>query len=376
MWPVSHRFRSAVQAPHAVVAAAELYTAGRLTARSSELRISDGSIKVDATAATRRSFDGLSLAVPERLLPTLTKRTALDPYGNEIRLSRGIRYPDGSVELVPQGVFRLETCEVVDGPVGRREVTISGFDRSYSISQNGWTTSYVITAGTLVTTAIAAIITNRLPGTEVVNRVVSGEVTATHVLDEDSDPWTDGVQMLALLVGAEVYFDQIGRAVIAPVPDPSPPPVLTLAEGPGCVITKLGRTYDASTAKNRVIMTCENGQGVPLRAVADDTDPASPTFIGGPFGVRVLREKLNAGASQDALSAAARARLLQLCGASEQVDMEIVPNSALDAGDVVAVTRLRAGLDGDLLIPQGFDLPLVYDKAEQIQYRTRRLVPA
>lgn len=373
MWPVSARFAAAVQSSHAVVSSAELYSAGRLVVPASDLRISAGGIKVDATAATRRSFDGLKLSVPDSLLPTLTRRTALDPFGNELALARGVRFSDGSVELVPQGLFRTEVTDIADGPVGSREVTLSGFDRSYVIQQRGFDSIWRISSGTLVTTAIAAIITDRLPGTVVQNRVPSAETTALHLLDEDADPWVDGVQMLALLIGAQVYFDVLGQAVIAPVPDPSQPPVLTLAEGPGCVITALGRKYDASTAKNRIVMTCENGQGTPLRAVADDTDPASPTYIGGPFGIRPLRESMNAGTSQAALDAAARARLLQKCGASEQVSMEIVPNPALDAGDVVRVVRKRAGID-DLLIPQSFDLSLIYADTEKLEYRTRRLV--
>lgn len=376
MWPVSARFLAAVKAPHAVVSAAELFTAGRLVADSSQVRIVSGSVKVDATAATRRSFDSLQLSVPDALLPTLLHRTALDPYGNEITLSRGVRYADGSVELVPQGVFRIESTAVADGPAGSREVTLGGFDRSYSISQNGWDMPYLIGAGTLVTDAIADIIQNRLPGTTVINLVPSAVTTATHLLDESSDPWVDGVQMLALLIGAQAYFDVLGRFVIAPVPDPSPPPVLTLSEGPGCVITELGRTYDASTARNKVILTCENGQGTPLRAVATDTDPASPTYINGPFGVRTLRESMNAAASQAALSTAARARLLQVAGVSEAPTMKIVPNPALDVGDVVQVTRLRSGMDHDLLIPASFELPLTYADVQPITYRTRRVVPA
>lgn len=372
MYPVSARFAAAVvDSAHEAVVSCALYRGPVLAAGPDEVQLLDGTVTVDATADVRRRLSAKVL-VDADMLPTLEKRSAIDPYGNTIKIWRGVRWPDGSSELVPQGVFRVEVTEIDDAPAGKREVTLTGYDLSYYIANNSWTAPYHVAAGTNLITAISNVVADRLPGVSVSVQMSSSETSALQVWTPSNDPWKDAVQGLALPLGAEVFFGLDGECVIRPVPEAVPPAALTLSEGPDCVMTKLTRTYDATTARSAVVATSSSGSSS-LRSVVYDTDPASPTYYLGAFGLRVEVITVNGASSQGALDQAALTKLIALSGASEQLEMEMVPNPAIDASDVHLVQRSSAGLD-DLVVTQTFDLPLIYTGAGKVKYRVRRVV--
>lgn len=372
MYPVSARFAAAVvDSAHEAVCAAALYRGPILAAGPDDVQLVDGTVTVDATADVRRRLEATVL-VDASLIPTLERRTPLDPYGNTMRVWRGVRWPDGSSEMVPQGLFRIEVVEIDDAPAGQRKVTVQGYDLSYYIAGNRWVAPYHVAAGTPLIDAIGAMVRDRLPGTVVSVEMSSAEAAALQVFTSSADPWKDGVQGLAAPLGADVFFGLEGELRIRPVPEAVPPASLTLSEGPDCVMTKLARTYDATSARSAVVASSSSASGRFTSTVYDD-DPLSPTYYLGPFGLRVEPMTVNAASSQAAVDQAARTELIDVSGASEQIEIEMVPNPAVDASDVQLVRRSAAGLNG-LVVVQSFTLPLSYSATQKVKYRVRRVV--
>lgn len=375
MYPVSARWRAAITRSHRVVSRVELRSGDVVVADSSQITVLDGSVKVDQTAAVRRTCD-VSLRVPEDLIPTFTRRTALDPFGHELRLWRGIDYRlagTAGPELVPLGVFRVETTGVTDGPGGDSVVSLSGYDRSDAISRAKYTRPYAIASGTNLAAAVAQIVADRssLPTTPQMDLTAVTETTPLHLLEEGADPWADGVQQLAIAAGAEAYFDVTGTFILRPEPQVVDPAALTLAEGPDCTILELDREY--TPGPNAVIISGETAQTGPVRGEAYDLNPSSPTYWHGTYGQRPVWESHPLAITSGIAARIARTRLLQLSGAGEQVNLTMIPDPALAEGDIVRVRRERSGLD-DLLMFESGTIPLTHDQAMPLVFRDRRVI--
>lgn len=378
MYPVSARWRAAISRSHRVVSRVELRAGDVVVADSSRLRVLSGSVKFDQAAAVRRTCE-VQIQAPEDLVPTFVRRTALDPFGHELRLWRGIDYrlTSGTAgpEYVPLGVFRVEVTAVTDGPAGDSVVTLSGYDRSDAISRSTYERPYAIPSGTNLADAIAAIVADRssLPTTPQMILAAVTETTPLHLLEEGADPWTDGVQQLAIAAGCEAYFDVTGTFVLRPEPQVLEPAAVTLAEGDDCTILELDREY--TPGFNGVIVTGESSFAGPTRGEAFDLNPSSPTYWYGTYGRRPKWETHPLAITSPIAARIARTRLLQESGAGEVVTLRMIPDASLSEGDVVHLRRERSGLD-DLLMLQSGEIPLTHDGAMPVVFRDRRVLDA
>lgn len=377
MFPVSARWRAAISRSHDVVCRVELRSGDVVVADSSQLRVLDGSVKFDQAAAVRRTCE-VTLQCPASLVPTFTRRTVLDPFGNELRISRGIDYGlsgTAGPELVPLGVFRVETTSVTDGPAGDSVVTLAGYDRSDAISRAKFVRPYPIPAGTNLAVAAAAIVTDRSSLPTAPQMILSPvtETTPLHLLEEGADPWADGVEQLAIAAGCEAFYDVSGTWLFRPEPQVLDPAVVTLSEGPGCTILEMDREY--TPGPNGVIITGESSFAGPVRGEAFDLNPSSPTYWYGPYGQRPVWETHPLAITSTIANRIARTRLLQLSGAGEQVTLRMIPDASLQEGDVVHLRRARSGLD-DLLMLQSGDVPLTHANPQPVVFRDRRVLGA
>ncbi len=95
--PARPSWDEAIRASHKIATRATLLSNGAAVA---ELPIVDGSVSLDANAASRARVD-LTLADDGTLdLVPDAPTSLLAPYGNEIKVERGIEYADGTIELV------------------------------------------------------------------------------------------------------------------------------------------------------------------------------------------------------------------------------------------------------------------------------------
>lgn len=91
MHPISDRMAAELRGSHRVAVRAEVLDGGQPVL---ELAVVDGYVSIDGSAAHRRSCD-VTLEDPDGRLVPADGRHPLAPYGNELRLSRGVVYPAG-----------------------------------------------------------------------------------------------------------------------------------------------------------------------------------------------------------------------------------------------------------------------------------------
>jgi hypothetical protein len=142
---------------------------------------------------------------------------------------------------------------------------------------------------------------------------------------------------LAQSVGAEVYAQPDGQFRIRNVPTLTDPASWTVAEGSNGTLVAAGRSVTREGVYNVVVTVVERSNGdAPLRFVAEDSNPASPTYVGGLLGrvPRFLRNPLVTTAGQG--EAAGVALLARSIGATRTRTITCVPNPAAEAGDVIS----------------------------------------
>jgi hypothetical protein len=356
MRTVTPQFLAALTASHRPVFSVDVMAGVSVVV--ADLPISGGSVTVDAGSEVRYTC---TVTVGDiGYLPKLAT-DALAPYGNLLRIKRGIRYTNGAVEWVPVGLF------VIDDASGDRvlgPVTVAGKGLESLMRGNKLTVPYS-TAGEIGhVTAITSLVAAVLPSVAVDSSGVTGDIApARKTWDADSDRWA-ACRELATAIGAEVYFDAEGTLVVRDLP-PAPPaaaPVWTVAAGPGGVLVGDDVALALSGVCNGV--RCQSDGNAtdgtaPVYADAVDTDPTSPTRWGGPIGkrLRIVKSPLYRTVGQ--CESAAAALLPRVLGPNRTIGLSSVPNPALEAGDCIRVVHL----DGtpELHVVQSVTIPLSVD---------------
>lgn len=363
MRPVSEAFKSALTRAHSLATRVDLLIGGTMQMSGLALAESAGSVTLDRTAAVRGRCT-VSLATPD-LIPR-TARDAISPFGAELQVWRGIELSTGP-ELVSLGVFPIQDLET--DPSGG-EMTLNLLDRAQRVIDAGFETTETIPAGTLVTDAIQQLITNGVPGISF-RFVGSTEVTQLLVYDPGSstDRWA-AAQSLAATIGCDLYFDGVGFCILTPVPDPSSGTVANLVDGPEGVVVSLAKKWDRAPAYNAVIGT-SSGTGAPIRATAYDLDPTSPSYYNGPFGRKPISYQAPF-TSQTQAQTAVDAKLRQGLGVTQSLDLTVVPNPALEPGDIVSVRRTLIGVD-EIDVLDSTTIPLDAASAQTCGVRARQV---
>lgn len=327
MYPVSDRFLARLAESHTPGVQVQLFlTDGRVL----DLEPTGGSVTVDRGQAIRRTCS-VTLADPS-LIPR-TPSDQLATYGAQLRIARGVEFGDGSSELVPLGVFRLDS---VDGDVSEGPVTLAGKDRSAIVQDDKFTEPY--TASGTVVGAVTALIQRSIPTADVISLIVDTPI-GSRVFDTESDPWA-GAQEIAAAAGAEVYANADGTFVIATLPDLlTATPVWAIEATEGGVYISANRGMTSSDVFNGVLARGENtAENVaPVSYLATDNDTSSPTYWGGPFGRRPMFYSSSTLTSTLACTQAANLKLAQAKAPNSSGDVSSLPNPALEPGDVIRV---------------------------------------
>jgi hypothetical protein len=259
----------------------------------------------------------------------------------------------GVAEYCPLGVFLLDDVAVTDTAAGAY-VEIAGADLSRRVARNAWDATYTVQPGTNYGTAISAMLLDRMPDVQL-NFASTDQVTPQLQFGQSTsnDPWQD-IQQMALSIGYECYFDARGICVLRHVPDPDiNDSQWEFEDSAHPLITALVRRVSDSNTYNKVIATGEGtGNDVPVQATAIDDDPASPTFYLGPYGTVTYRFTSPLILTVEQAQQAADAMLRQVKGATEAVEIDVVPMPAIEPGDVVTVTRGRSKVEGRFLVDQ------------------------
>lgn len=342
MRPVSEQWDARVRSSHTQRTKVELLVPGSTTP-DRELEIADsGSVELDFNTATRARVSGVTVYDAD-LIPSGDPDDPLAPYGNEVRVWRGLRGSDGAMEWVSLGIFGIDDNAIRDTG-DEFSVTFNGLDRSKRIERASFTETYTVASGTVVEDAIDAIIEDALPATTTM--FATTDVSLPLLVAEPGDDRWAFCRGLAKAAGCDLYFDGDGVLVMQPFPDGSP--VFTVADGEEGVLTRIEKQATREGMANYIVVTGESSEDDPVRAVAYDNVESSPTYYQGKFGiVPYFWTSKYVTAEADAQTAAENilATKRGLVGATS---LGLVPNPALEPGDVISVERLRE--DGTELI--------------------------
>jgi hypothetical protein len=116
-------------------------------------------------------------------------------------------------------------------------------------------------------------------------------------------------------------------------------PVWDVNAGQTGVLLGASEEMTAETTRNRVIVFSEPNDGTaPVYAIAEDTDPSSPTRTNGPFGIRVFRRSSGFLKDITAMTALAKSLLADQLGLLRKISVDTTPAPHLDPFDVVYLT--------------------------------------
>lgn len=364
MYGVTDKFRAAYSYSHLIVATGSIQDGnGNIITPVLQFDLTGrNEVSVDVTSANRRTCS-LAIVDDGTLLPLDAKTSPLTPVANEIVLARGIRFVDGTAELVPQGIFGIQEANEARSPAGPI-VTITGTDRSKRLDVI-LTHHLTFAAGSNFGTIISA-----LADASGVVYTKSYDVTVTtatspKVLFAVGDNIWEKIQDIAASLGCWAYFDVLGNLVVEPVPDPSTAEAEWIyAAGAQAVFDDTTRalTLEDGSAKaysHAIVQSNVHTKTAPLRSDAFDTDPSSPTYYLGPFGDRAIFDDNTSGfiTNQAQCDAAAAALLRRNYGILEKVTFRAMPNPAFSGGDIISLADPETNTAG-VYVAETFNMPL------------------
>lgn len=353
MFPVSEQFKAALRVPHTAVIRVDVWRAGALL--ESDIKVLGGGVSFDGTGGVRST---LNLTTDTDHWNTLT------PAGTELRAYRGIRFIDGSTELVPLGVHVVDTQRMGFDVGGN--LTLTAPDRWATVQRARFLTP-ATTNGNAVTEAIR--LTVAAVAVAATNLTTFAVTTSARVWDRDRDA---AIIELVKSASAELFFDDSGLIVARNIPTLSKASVWTVDAGESGVLLAADRERSRARTYNTVVVTCESIDGLVPWApqIAYDNDPASPTYYLGPFGIVPYFFSSPLLLTAAGALAAARSILARVTGMAANLTLTSAVNPALRPGDTINALLPSRLVEHHLIDQVG--VPLDVDSVQQIGTRSTR----
>jgi hypothetical protein len=330
MRPATTQFLESLRFSHIAAAGCSLYFPAAPTV-AVPVPVEAGSVTIDRTAQNRRVGQvqiPWSLAAGADLGVDLRQLT----LGGYAIVSRGLRYADGSTELIPLGKLRVES---VSWDTLAATASLELADRMSQIRDEPFTTPYAAKGKTaagaavdIVTAVFGASIAYHTPYNP------SGLMGDTIYSGARSDALSD----LEQSYGAETYFDAVGDFVFAAKPSDTDPVVWTVDAGVTGVMVNAAENLDRTGIYNGVLVVGQlAADQPPITSLAMFTDPTSPVRWGGPFGKVALIADSTSATTQAQADSTAQSLLRLRLKQTRSLTLTNAPNPALEAGDTIGV---------------------------------------
>lgn len=373
----SPRFVAAITGSHQVYQYVNVVSP---TGQTVQLHVTAGAVNVDRSAQYKRSSTLTAIDPTGTLVPS-DVNGILTPFGTEVMPYKGVKYPDGTTEVMPLGVFRIAKSTINEDASDNStyrgiSAVLELYDRSRAVARNKFTSTYAVAKGTNIVTAIKGIIGRTFP--EITYDAIDTQLTlpAPQVYSAGSDPWFAALN-LANLVGCDLFFNVFGNVSIVPWPDItlSTVPDWSYVEGPGCAMTDLAKIFSDDPGYNGVILTCATPAHAtaPIQAQAWDMVPSSPTYRYGPYGQVPNNVSNTAITDQATANAYANALLNSYLGQAESLQLTGWANPALEVGNIVRVKRGPMKVDNFYTV-DSFNVPFAHTDAQNVVVRRNRPV--
>lgn len=397
MWPVSSDFLDAVAGSHTAVSAATLGTYSTVE-KVLTPNLVGGSVTVERGRANRRTLTLDLVDVDGSLMPSGSSSSLNPLAGKIIRPYRGVAFPGGTeqanlwdgvqlwdgdqlwdgtditpdtTEMVPLGAFRITSVDPKDDE-GGVQIQVEGVDLSWLLARAVWTSPWAISAGTSVTDAITAIMSDRAGYVTVdvdgLSYTLPPLITGTGSQD-NRDPW-QVIQELGDTAGVDVFFDQTGILTYQSAPTVLANPRLRYGPDDVRVVLAAERKFDADSAYNGVTVIGESvSNESPVKVSVWDQTPGSPTRLDGPYGN--IPEIYQTGTITSTVQArtVAEQRLRHHLGVGVGLDWGMIVNPALDVNDIIQVERPNLNVAGQYVI-DALTIPLSAREPMTVRGRT------
>lgn len=307
-----------------------------------------GSLRATLTSRITRQ---LTLSVPDYLFPWRAT-DLLNPYGQELRAFHGIRYGNSSPDEFP-----IFTGTIVSAtPPKNGEVTIEASDNSFRVAGAGFASPVPSQTATPLVREFERLVRGAYPQAVFGTHSPITNRTPALAYDQDRGSALDG---LAKAANAFWYTLANGAYVLRRVPwsvRPSTAP-LALQDGPGGTLMTAFPNRNANGLYNRVTVVSDRSDGgTPLAAFAEDTDPASPTYVGGPFGPRAAPTvRLTGADNQQQLLTVARTLVQRTRAMADSWQVTCVADASIELGDPLDLSYRSHGA---YQLVAGYSFPL------------------
>jgi uncharacterized protein DUF5047 len=298
---------------------------------------------------TSRVTRNLTLFVDQSLYPA-APGDLLQPYGNRLRVTLGLKFADGS--RYAWVVFTGRIQRPLLTPDGR--VLVPAADRANEVVEAGFVVPENSQVGNTVDAEFIRLVSDALG-----DAVFGASDTFFETVPQLT--WSfdraAAIDEFATSVGAFWYALADGSFVMRRYPwTVAGSPVVTLSDGQDGVILA-SPSRDRSDVYNSITVTGERADGTaPVYALAEDNNPLSPTYVDGPFGRRHRSISLRTPQTQGTAQTAANAWLRRSVALQEAWSWSQPPDASLELGDVVTLNAYdRSGI---IQVVSGFSISL------------------
>ena len=300
------------------------------------LNVVDGAVSQDGSADIRSSCEIVTTGGLE-VFAQLPRGT-LTPYGNELFVESGIELGNGSIEIVSQGYFRIDSVEQSSAPFGTIRVT--AFDRMKGIIEARLTDLISFPVNTTITAIFDRLILEVYPTATIEfddAGFASSGIASAQVAEEDRFGFLNN---LVLSNGKIMYWDYRGILVVKTPPDPTTS-VWTVNAGTQGVLVNSTRSLSREGVYNAVVALGESVNNTPpVRAIVVDDNSASPTYWDGNFGKVPRFFSSSFITTYTQAFNAAQNLLRKTLGLPHSVNFTSISNPALEPLDAITIDQL------------------------------------
>lgn len=353
------QYRDALSRPHTVYMRVDVLDRAGAVLRA-DLPFIDGSVRATLSSRVARV---LTMSVDRSWFPLLPDGSLdtgglLTPFGNRLRVRRGIVYGDGSIVSFPVFYGRIEQVQMArSGQVG-----ISANDLAADIVDSQFETPQSSIPANTISTEFRRLIREALDDAQFGVSDLTGLKIPPIAWQSDRAQALDDMSATASMLWYPLADGAFVQR-LTPWTKPGQVASITLADGtnaaPGAngTIADWTITISRTNVYNAVVFTAERQDGAPpVFATVRDTTPSSPTYYLGNFGRKPLLVQNQAALTQSQCLSAAQGLLKQSTAITQVWDpVSIVPDASLELGDLVGMYA-----DGaiDTQVITGFTLPL------------------
>ncbi len=329
----------------------------------------DGSVSMDRDRYVQRQVS-LTLANPDGIW-TPEGESSLFYWDKYIRVERGVRV-EGVDYFASMGVYLIDEISAESTP-DEESFDVKGLDRMDRATRSEFTQPKKYAAGVRVGVAIQDLLEDAGIGHRRWSVDDDGQDLINGRHYEVGDGRLEAATKLAHAFGLEVYANADGFIVVRAAPDLNSLPVAwQFTAGEDAVHLGVSKKWSRDRFYNHILVIGETAKGAVVRAEASDTNPDSPTRVGGPMGDRLFKYKSGMVATFAQAQRVANQLLQKHALIEETVKVNHVPLPILEAGDAIRVTDESTNTNAKYLI-KSINTPIAGGEANLEVHKVRNL---